>query len=351
MKKLIILTATYGDGEAPTNAKKFIKKLKENPLSNHIEFTIIGFGSRAYQHFCQYAFNIHEHLNNLLQTTEVIELSTINNNSFEAFTQWINKLSSHLNIEINIPKKDLGFKKLKTQSFNVSKITPLEKQVDDTFLLELTPPKNTSFASGDLLAIYPENDDKERLYSIAKTMGNNVLISVKKHRKGVISNYLHQQIINSEIKAAIIKNITFHYPKKANEVILIATGTGIGPFLGMIDNNTSRKKIELYWGGRNEKSFSLYKPFIEKQLEKNHLQQFHPAYSRNEKSKIYVQDLIAKQKDSIATSLNNKAIFMICGSVIMQKEVIETLNEICTEKLNKPLSHFQNKGQLLMDCY
>jgi sulfite reductase (NADPH) flavoprotein alpha-component len=42
---------------------------------------------------------------------------------------------------------------------------------------------------------------------------------------------------------------------------------------------------------------------------------------------------------------------MICGSIAMQNKVLETLNEISITKLNKPLSYFQNKGQILMDCY
>ncbi|NQY30357.1 MAG: PepSY domain-containing protein [Flavobacteriaceae bacterium] len=351
MKKLIVFTATYGDGDAPTNAKKFIKKLNETPLLNHIDFSIIGFGSRAYQHFCQFAFNIQEQLNHLPQTTEVIELTTINNNSFEAFTKWIDKLSSFLNIEINIQKKELGFKKLQTQSFNINKITTLNEQVDDTFLLELTPPKKTNFTSGDLLAIYPENDDKERLYSIAKTTENNILISVRKHNKGVVSNYLHQQIINSEIKATIIKNTGFHYPKKATEVILIATGTGIAPFLGMISNNTQNKPTHLFWGGRNKNSFNLYETIIKKALNKKQLNSFYPAYSRNDLTKTYVQDIIYTKKDFIYNSLNNKATIMICGSVPMQKEVIKILEQICLEKNNKQLSYFKNNGQLLMDCY
>jgi len=351
MKRLFIFTATYGDGEAPTNAKKFINKLKEFPISNPIEFSIIGFGSRAYQHFCQFAYDIQKQLDSLSQTTEAIELTTINNNSLEVFTQWINELSVFLNEEIHITKNELGFKKLKTQSFNVAKITPKTEQVDDTFLLELTPAKNTSFSSGDLLAIYPENDDRERLYSIAKTTENNILISVKKHHKGIVSGYLHQQTNNAEIQAAIISNTSFHFPKKATEVILIATGTGIGPFLGMVTNNNKNIPTHLFWGGRNKESYSLYKTIIETALNNKQLNSFHPAYSRVTTAKTYVQDVIYTQKDFIYNCLNTNATIMICGSTPMQKEVLKVLDQICIEKNNTPLSYYENKGQLLMDCY
>ena len=42
---------------------------------------------------------------------------------------------------------------------------------------------------------------------------------------------------------------------------------------------------------------------------------------------------------------------MICGSVAMEKAVTEVLEAICREHLEKPLSYYQNKGQIKSDCY
>jgi len=350
-KKILIITATYGDGQAPTNAKKFFNQLDKYPLQQNVEFAILGFGSSAYTYFCKFAFDIQKKFYGLPNVNEAIELTTIDNGAFETYSQWINKVSKYLNIDINIQKKDLGIKKLKTKPFVVKEITPLEKQIDNTFLLELAPSKKLFFTSGDLLAIYPKKDDKERLYSISKTKYNTVLICVKKHEKGIVSNYLHQLEVNEKFEAAIIKNPNFHFPKKSPQIILIATGTGIGPFLGMIVSNTKKIPIHLFWGGRNEISYNLYKTIIEKQLDKKQLNSFYPAYSRSKLPKTYVQDLILAKKDFISNSLNNKAVIMICGSVSMQKGVLEVLDQICQEKVNKPFSYYENKGQLLMDCY
>ena len=33
------------------------------------------------------------------------------------------------------------------------------------------------------------------------------------------------------------------------------------------------------------------------------------------------------------------------------RDSLDTLHVICTTSLNKPLSYFQNRGQILMDCY
>ncbi len=42
---------------------------------------------------------------------------------------------------------------------------------------------------------------------------------------------------------------------------------------------------------------------------------------------------------------------MICGSVAMQREVLEVLEDIAQNILNKPLSDFEHNEQLKLDCY
>ena len=53
--RLIIVTSTYGDGEAPDNASEwmsFVKFANELDLS-HLRYAIIGLGDTYYPHFCQ----------------------------------------------------------------------------------------------------------------------------------------------------------------------------------------------------------------------------------------------------------------------------------------------------------
>ncbi len=351
LEQIIILTATYGDGEPPTNARKFIKKLENIIIEKDIQYSIVGFGSIAYKNFCQFAFDIKNKLQTKVHNIEAVPLTTINNNSFEAYNDWIKKIATHLDIKITIKKEELGFKKIKTFPFKVQDITPETSRVNNTFLLKLKPEKKLKFQSGDLLALYPKNESKERLYSISKTINNEVLIAVKKHDFGLISNYLSKQTINNTIKGGIVKNKTFHFPKKNSGVIFIATGTGIGPFLGMIENNHSKITTTLFWGGKTENSFSLYNSFIQNQIRKGTLNKVHTAFSRENEEKVYIQDIIHNQGNFFAKSLENKNVIMICGSVAMQKDVIKTLNDICSTKNKKPLSFYENKGQVLMDCY
>ena len=55
MNRLIIVTSTYGDGEAPDNASEWMSYLKfsdEVDLS-HLSYAVIGLGDTYYPHFCQ----------------------------------------------------------------------------------------------------------------------------------------------------------------------------------------------------------------------------------------------------------------------------------------------------------
>jgi sulfite reductase (NADPH) flavoprotein alpha-component len=119
----------------------------------------------------------------------------------------------------------------------------------------------------------------------------------------------------------------------------------------MISKNNKKIKTHLFWGGRDKQSSELYHEIIQDSLKNNSLTTFYPAYSRAQQEKIYVQHLLKRSSNLITETLDKKGTLLICGSVMMQKEVINVLDEICREVNNKPISYYQNKGQLKMDCY
>src|SRR5690606_11527789 len=128
----------------------------------------------------------------------------------------------------------------------------------DTFLLELKPNKSSRIKSGDLLAVVPGDGSHERLYSAGITADKSVLISVKLHNKGACSNYLNRLEINEKFPARVVTNRHFHLPAAASRVIMVSSGTGIAPFIGMIDSHSVKAETTLYWGGKTIESFQLY---------------------------------------------------------------------------------------------
>ena len=95
-KSILILTATYGDGEAPSNADRFEKIFNSNAQPHTINFSILGFGSKSYPKFCQFAITLQSLLEKQDNFLNLMPLFKINNQSEIDYCSWesmvINKL-------------------------------------------------------------------------------------------------------------------------------------------------------------------------------------------------------------------------------------------------------------------
>lgn len=346
---LLIFTSTYGLGDAPSNAGKFVSLLEKNSQEQQINYSVIGFGSQSYPDFCGYAKEIDSLLETKNWANRFLELQTVNDKSAEEFVNWVKLWSTKTEIPLattpslynHIPK---GLEQLMVlEKTNVS-------ENEQTFLLTLRAGIRSKFTSGDLLAIYPANDNRERLYSIANNNGN-IQLAVKLHPSGLGSEFLNNLEAGNVIKARIINNHAFHFPKKAAKVALISNGTGIAPFLGMLAQNKKKTEIHLYSGFRQKTEITAhYEEFASEMMQKQQLKRFEIAYSREE-NHHYVMDLIQIDADFFANLLKEDGIIMICGALAMQFDVEKVLNTICIAKNNTTLAEYKAKGQILTDCY
>lgn len=344
----IIFTSTYGLGKAPTNASNFKKLLKEISQNQNIKYSVVGFGSRSYEDFCGFAIEVDQLLSEQNWADSHLELFTVNDKSTAEFTEWAKKWSYETMIPLATAP---SLYSEKVPSLKKMKVIGRSEIVDEvtTFKVILKPNSLVKFKSGDLLAIYPENDHKERFYSIGKVNGAIQLV-VKLHENGFGSGFLHRLKENQEIKARIIKNSEFHFPKKASEVIMISNGTGIAPFLGMIEEQTGKTKTHLYCGFRKSNELTVnYEYFAHENIQKGKLTSFSLAFSREENSQ-YVMDLVERDAELFTNSLENGAFIMICGALKMQHDVEDTLRKLCALK-NKDYETYKTNGQILTDCY
>jgi len=347
-EQFIIFTSTYGLGDAPTNASNFKKLLKEFPQNQSVKYSVVGFGSKSYEDFCGFAIEVDQLLSEQNWTEPQLEIFTVNDKSAAEFTEWAKQWSYKTMIPLATAP---SLYSEKVPSLKRMKVIGKSEIVDEvtTFKVILKPNSLVKFKSGDLLAIYPENDHKERFYSIGKVNGAIQLV-VKLHENGFGSGFLHRLQENQEIKARIIKNSEFHFPKKASEVIMIANGTGIAPFLGMIDEQTGKTKTHLYSGFRKSSELTVnYEYFAHENIKKGKLSSFNLAFSREEKSQ-YVMDLVERDAELFTNSLENGGFIMICGALKMQHDVEDTLRKLCTLK-NKDYETYKLNGQILTDCY
>ncbi len=346
---LIIFTSTHGLGDPPSNANKFISLIEKTEQQQKIDVSIVGFGSKAYPDFCGFARDIDTLLAKQNWSERLLELQTVNDKSAEEFVNWVKLWSTKTGISLSTTPSLYNHVPKGLQKLMVLDKT-LISDTEHTFLLTLRTSRNAKFNSGDLLAIYPANDTRERLYSIGNHNGNIQLV-VKLHPSGLGSGYLYDLEPGSVIKARIIKNPAFHLPKKATQVALISNGTGIAPFLGMIEQNKKKTPIHLYCGFRMEtETVTGYKKFASDSIQKQQLQSFHLALSR-EADHCYVMDLIKRDADFFMNILIKGGVVMICGSIAMQKDVELALDKICLARTTTGITAYKANGQVLTDCY
>lgn len=346
---IIVFTSTHGLGDAPSNGNKFETLVEKQNQKQKINFSVVGFGSKSYPDFCGFAIEIDRLLEKQPWAERYLDLQTVNDKSASEFVEWVKLWSTKTGISLaNTPSLYNHVPKGRQKLMVLDK-TPIS-ETEHTFILTLRANSRTKFVSGDLLAIYPANDTRERLYSIGNHSGNVQLV-VKLHPNGFGSGYLNNLEPGDVIKARILKNPAFYLPKKAPKVAFISNGTGIAPFLGMIEQNKTQQEIHLYSGFRMETPTLLaYKKFAKVMKQKQHLDQFHVALSREAKQ-IYVMDLIKRDTSFFMDLLKKNGVIMICGSLAMQKDVENVLDILCKENGIKSISDYKNNGQILSDCY
>jgi sulfite reductase (NADPH) flavoprotein alpha-component len=119
----------------------------------------------------------------------------------------------------------------------------------------------------------------------------------------------------------------------------------------MLENNTSFVSCYVFWGGQNQDSYRLYSSFLDPLLLSKKMKSVSVAYSREGHKQKYVQHLIANNNDVIEQVLQEKGTIMICGSISMQLEVEQKIDEIASEKIGSSLIQLKNEGSILADCY
>lgn len=343
MRELIIFTATYGDGDAPSSAKNFEKQLAKTGGIAGLPYSVVAFGSLDYPKFCAYGIKV----DNLLAAAGLrrgMPLVKISDLHLTDVRGWASRWGRRHDLSIQMELPNYLTKKKKPATFVLTK--KIEINGDETFLIWLSPKKKIKFVSGDLLGVIPPDSERARQYSIAK-IGDQILLSIKRHEQGKCSRWLADLPEGKEIQAFLEPNPDFHLPEFSEEVIMISNGTGIAPFLGMIGQK-GLKRIRLYWGGHTRESFKEYEKILDKTAT-THKPEFRLALSREEGK--YVQDLFRADQEEILSRLENGACIMICGSILMQEGVLETLETAFAKANSFSRQQIEEEGRLLMDCY
>ena len=261
-KQLLILTATYGDGDAPASASQFLGKLEKITLPPTLSTAVLGFGDRQYPQFCGFAKQVTDAL--LTKgLTQLLPFDTIDRQSPQEFSRWGTALGKALGIELTLVHSPVKPNTIKLElaervNYGVEVQAPTavlrfkaatahaansNSNLMQRFLKSNGLPK---FEAGDLVGILPPNSTVPRFYSLASASKDDMLeICVRHQDGGLCSTFLHNLPIGGTIDAFIQQNPNFRPASGKAPTVLIGAGTGIGPLVGFIRHNKAHNPMHL----------------------------------------------------------------------------------------------------------
>jgi sulfite reductase (NADPH) flavoprotein alpha-component len=338
---LFILTATYGDGDAPASANQFLAQLARRPPDPATRFAVLGFGDRQFPRFCQFAKDVDAAIQ-AHGCERLLDLATINRQSTQEFARWGVTVGALLGLELvleHTPAHPRTYPLCLQERVDYGRQEP-EPTVVLRFVAGRSPasaglrerlfPRRRlpHFEAGDLAGIIPPGSAMPRFYSLASGSSNGILeICVRKQPGGVCSTYLHGLQVGDCIEAFIQPNPQFRPASGKAPVILIGAGTGIGPLAGFIRNNTGKHPMYLYWGGRDPESDFLYEPELKNYLADCRLTQLHTAFSRVDHG-VRVPTRLTEDAENMRKLIENGGQILVCGSSAMARSVRMALDEV-----------------------
>lgn len=187
-----------------------------------------------------------------------------------------------------------------------------------------------------------------RLYSIASSpkahpgevhlcVGIVRYDSFGRKRGGICSTYLSDRLTDKSRPGVFVHhNPAFRLPSDGNvPVIMVGPGTGIAPFRAFLEERKvtgAKGKNWLFFGNPYEKTDFLYGQELKAFQEDGTLSRMDLAWSRDQKEKIYVQNLMLKQGAEIWKWFQEGAAFYVCGDASrMAKDVDAALLTIAKE--------------------
>ncbi|WP_445428769.1 PepSY domain-containing protein [Alishewanella sp. HL-SH05] len=350
-RRLLILTATYGDGDAPASAQQFLQKLEQLPLTFNLPWAVLGFGDRQFERFCHFADQVSLALQQR-QWPQLLATHYINRQSGQAFEQWGAALGQAIQLPLSLHYTSIH---PATMPLTLYERSGYGEAVNaPTCILGFTPMHSGKalphFTAGDLVGIIAPGSETPRFYSVASSSQDGILeICVRRHKNGLCSNFLCQLKLGGVANIFIQKNPRFKPCKGKTPIILIGAGTGIGPLIGFIRANTTHRPMFLYWGGRRADSDFLYQQELQSYLADQRLSQLHLAFSRSQQP-AYVQDELQLNAEQLQELMAANAQILVCGGRQMATDVATTLHKIFLP-LALNIKALKQQGRYVEDSY
>jgi sulfite reductase (NADPH) flavoprotein alpha-component len=183
-------------------------------------------------------------------------------------------------------------------------------------------------------------------------------------RGGICSTFLADRI-KSDVQPRVFvhQNNAFRLPSDKNtDVIMVGPGTGIAPFRAFLEERKATEAAGrnwLFFGNPHSSTDFLYQDELSSYFSDGILTKIDLAWSRDQKEKIYVQNLMIQRGEELWAWLQSGAAFYVCGDASrMAKDVdqallaiAETHGQLSAEQANAYIAQLKKEKRYLRDVY
>jgi sulfite reductase (NADPH) flavoprotein alpha-component len=357
-KRMVVLAATYGNGDAPASAKGFLDRVVQLETVPAAPIAVLGFGDRGFPAFCAFA----QAVSAAAQAKgwrELVPFDTVNRQSPQDFARWGRELGAAMGISLELchqpvlpASHELTLMSRRDYGAQVQAPTAILRFALPKVPLwrRITGRAFGQFRAGDLMGILPEGSAVPRFYSLASGRRDGfVEIVVKKQPGGLCSGQLMGLEPGDTVTAFLRPNPAFWVGRGRTPLILIGAGTGIGPLAGFVRANTARRPVHLFFGMRHLDSDFLYGEDIRAWQKAGRLSRLVTAVSRGARP-YYVQDALRAEGAQVALLIRDGARVMVCGGRGMAAGVADALAEILAPSGLTPAT-LKAEGRYVEDVY
>jgi ferredoxin--NADP+ reductase len=220
-------------------------------------------------------------------------------------------------------------------------VTEVEHYTDKLFRFRTTRPSDFRFAAGEFTMLGFDDSDLKRAYSIASGPYDEHLefYSIKVDN-GPLTSRLQNIKINDELEVGYkpTGTLTLSNLELSGDLWLLATGTGIAPFISLLKDPTtydSFSKIHVVWSVRKQQDLLAYNSFLQ-ELDIDYIPTVTQDNDWTGINKRITKLIMSGVVLTDATPVNDKV--MLCGSMDFNNDVKSMLGAWGWHEGNKTLA-------------
>jgi sulfite reductase (NADPH) flavoprotein alpha-component len=356
--RVIILAATYGNGDEPASAKGFLARLEAMEAPPAAPLAVLGFGDSSFPAFCGYAQRIAA-VAARKGWTQLLDVATVDRQSPQDFARWGSDLGTMLGLPLTLEHQPVlppavSLTLVSRRDYGAEVQAPsaiLRFAVPRASLWQkLTGTGIARFEAGDLLGVVPSGTTIPRFYSLASGAEDGFIeIVVRRQPGGLCSGQLTALEPGQTALAFLKANPAFRPGAGQAPVILVGAGSGIGPLAGFIRANAGGRPMHLFFGMRHAASDFLYGEELAQWHAQGRLTSLVTAASRG-KRPHYVQDAMRVEAAEVLRLISDGARIMVCGGREMAAGVSAALAQILAPAGLTPAG-LRAEGRYVEDVY